>query len=113
MKGQKMRGGKTLRHGASGGVFKGERLATRLACGAEQGVCVCECKALCTHTCVLAGHGGESLVFRAEGPEAEKSSTDLKTHEGSSLPGVCWVGGQSMWDPRHSPRRTSQAEFGV
>ena len=76
-------------------------------------VCVYVCKALCTHTCVLAGHGGESLVFRAEGPEAEKSSTDLKTHEGSSLPGVCWVGGQSMWDPRHSPRRTSQAEFGV
>lgn len=55
------------------------------------------------HMCVLAGHAGESLVFQAEGLETEKSSPGLKTREESSLPSVCWCGGQSMWDPRHSP----------
>lgn len=71
----------------------------------EQVVCVSVCvqTSVHAHMCVLAGHGGESLVFQAEGPETEKSSTGLKTHEESSLPGVCWHGGQKMWDPRHSP----------
>jgi len=75
--------------------------------------CVCVETSVHAHMCVLAGHGGESLVFQAEDPEAEKFSTGLKTREESSLPGVCWRGGQRMWEPRHSPRSTSQVEFRV
>ena len=52
--------------------------------------CVCVETSVHAHMCVLAGHGGESLVFQAEDPEAEKFSTGLKTREESSLPGVCW-----------------------
>ena len=65
MKGQKMRGAKTLRHEASGGFFKGERLASRLACGEEEGVCVCVCVCVCVNLCAHTRVCWQGMVVRA------------------------------------------------
>lgn len=106
---QRMRGGKTLRHRASGGFFEGETWSQDLP--GRSLLCACVCACVCEHLCT--GRGGESLVFPAEGPETE----DLGLLEDPVKRAVCLACARledgGGWDPRHSPGSTSQTEFGV